>query len=76
MSSNELVFGSGSERHLIFGNSLLKNWTGEELEGLEYGVYAHPGATLSELLEDVETVLTGIPEIDEAGRTCIVQVII
>ena len=78
MNSNELklAFGKDKAEHLIFGNSLVKNWAGSTSKGLEYGVYARSGATLSQLLEDVETVLSGIPEEDEAGRTCIVQVII
>ena len=83
MTSNQLVkvFGSEDAKHLIFGNSLIKNWKGVKDgtdigDGLDYAVFAHSGANLHQLLTDVAATLSALPEEDKAGRTCIVQVII
>ena len=79
MTTKELkpVFGPAKAKHLLFGNSLLKHWTGER-DGvgfdLEYAVYSEPGATLEDLLKMAEDVLGAIPEDDKEKRTCIVQV--
>ena len=81
MTSSQLVFGSREAKHLIFGNSLLMHWKGEK-EGrifgdeLQYGVLACSGATLAQLLNDVEATLAGLPEQDKAARLCIVQVLL
>ena len=83
MTSNELelVFGSREAKHLIFGNSLVKNWGGKKDgtvlgDGLVYGVLSRSGANLDQLLTDVASTLSSLPEEDEAGRICIVQVVI
>ncbi len=84
MTSNGLVkvFGSQESTHFIFGNSLVKDWQGMKEDGtvfgddLDYAVFARSGAKLHQLLTDVAETLSGLPEEDEAGRTCIVQVII
>ena len=81
MTSSQLVFGSREAKHLIFGNSLLMLLKGEK-EGrtfgdeLQYGVLACSGATLAQLLNDVEATLAGLPEQDKAARICIVQVLL
>ena len=78
----EKVFGSDEAKHLLFGNSLLKNWKGKGQDGslfgngLEYAVFVRSGASLHDLLKDVETTLASLHEEDKAGRTCIVQVLI
>ena len=80
-SELDLVFGSHRARHLIIGHSQMVKWKGVRQdgtdfgEGLDYGVFSRPGATLSQLLEDVGAILAGwIPEEDKAARICIVQV--
>ena len=84
MTSNEfqLVYGPPDAKHLIIGNSLVKHWGGKRGDGtvfgdgLSYGVFSRSGGKLHQLLTDVATILSGIPEEDKASRTCIVQVII
>ena len=84
MASNELqlVYGSPDAKHLIIGNSLVKNWGGQREDGtvfgdgLIYGVFSHSGGKLHQLLTDVAAILSALPVEDKAGRICIVQVII
>ena len=83
MTSNELVkvWGSDKAKHFIIGHSQVKKWRGQTEdrvfgEGMEYGVWAQPGATLLQLLEGLEAILARIPEDDKDGRIVIVQVII
>ena len=82
MTSNEWVFGSPDAKHLIIGNSLVKDWGGKRGDGTDfgdgliYGVFSRSGAKLHQLLTYVADTLAGLPEEDKAGRTCIVQVII
>ena len=84
MTSSELqvVYGPPEAKHLVIGNSLVKNWGGRRGDGtvigdgLIYGVFSHPGGKLHQLLTDVAATLDGLPQEDKAGRTCIVQVII
>ena len=75
----DLVFGSHKARHLIIGHSQMVKWKGVTKDGtdfgLDYGVFARPGANLPQLLQDVGAILAGwIPEEDKAARICIVQV--
>ena len=83
MTSKELVqvWGSDKAKHLIIGHSGVKNWQGQTEdrvfgEGMEYGVWSQPGASLLQLLEGLEAILARIPGEDKDRRTVIVQVII